>query len=216
MNSKLWGIFVVLVVLLLGVFGAIYIAPPEQSNKVATQYIHYYPEPRSVPEFTLTDKNGEPFTEASLQGHWSLVFVGYTYCPDICPTTLASLARVYPKLKALESQFPLQVVFISVDPQRDSIARLNEFISYFNQDFIAATASHETLFPLTRSMGLIYALVDSSENTNYLVDHSASVVVVNPQGKVVGRFKPNTQPGELTVSDAKQIATDMPILLKGL
>lgn len=216
MNAKLWGIFAVVVILVAGIFGAIYIAPPAQNNPVETQYIQYYPKLRDVPEFTFTDQHGQPFTQDSLRSHWSLVFVGYTYCPDICPTTLASLARVYPKLQAIPSEYPLQVVFISVDPQRDSIARLNEFIAYFNQDFIAVTADHESLFPMTRSLGLIYALVDSSENTNYLVDHSASVVVVNPQGQVVGRFKPNTQTGELAVSDAKQIATDMPILLKGL
>jgi protein SCO1/2 len=102
---------------------------------------------------------------------------------------------------------------LSVDPKRDTVERLNEYVGYFNPDFIAATGPHEQLFPLVRSMGMMYSMSESTDNPNYLVDHSASVVVINPDGNVVGRFKPKHVLGELSISDTQQIMADMPLLL---
>ena len=198
-----------------GVVGAIYIAPFGHSNKPAAQYFQAYPEPRVISPFSLTDHNGNEFTQASFENQWSLVFLGYTFCPDICPTTMAELSGIYPQLQAIESEYPVKVVFISVDPNRDTTERLAEYIGFFNSNFIAATGEHSQLFPLARNLGMMYAMTESSGNPNYLVDHSASVVVVNPKAQVIGRFKPKREPGNLSISDAQEILTDMPSIVAG-
>jgi protein SCO1/2 len=204
-----------------GIYAALVISPPGHnavqpesdalSNK--TKYMSWFPLPRKLSDFTISKHTGDTFTNTDLQGKWTLAFVGYTFCPDICPVTLAEINNVYPQLKAAEESTPLQIWFLSVDPKRDTVDRLNEYINYFNSDFVAATGPHEQLFPLVRSMGMMYSMSESTDNPNYLVDHSASIVVINPDGNVVGRFKPKHVLGELSISDTEQIMTDMPVLL---
>ncbi|MCW8108998.1 SCO family protein [Alteromonas ponticola] len=203
---------VALLALLGGVIGAIYIAPPGFDSRPETEFLSEYPTPRALATVNLTDQKGEPFTLETLKGKWSLLFLGYTFCPDICPTTLASLNRIYPELQQIQSEHPIQVVFISVDPKRDTRARLREYTHFFNDEFVAATGDHDQLFPFVRSMGLMYALSESTENPNYLVDHSASVILVNPQAQVIGRFKPVHQQGMPAITDSQQILHDMAAL----
>ena len=174
-----------------------------------------YPQPRALAEFTLTDQHGETVNRERLYGQWTLAFVGYTYCPDICPLTLAKLAGVQPDLAAQVEQ-PLKVWFISVDPKRDTVAQLNSYVSYFEQaNVIGMTAGHDQLFPFVRQLGLMYAL-SSTTAEDYLVDHSASVVLINPQGQLVAMFKPPMQPGQLPVIDAEQLLADFPLVLAKL
>jgi len=212
MNNK-WVIGIALVALLAGGFIASTLEKNTKPAHERTEYMTWYPQARALNEFTLTDHMGQKMTNASLQGNWTLAFVGYTYCPDICPVTLAEINKVYPELAKIKTETPLKVWFLSVDPKRDSTERLNEYINYFNPSFVASTGPHTELFPLVRSMGMMYATSESTDNPNYLVDHSASIVVINPQGQVVGRFKPQQVPGQLPVSDSQQILQDMPILL---
>jgi protein SCO1/2 len=195
--------------LLVGVLLAITISPP----KSEPQYINMYPQARALPAFSLLDHNGEVFELSHLQNHWTLIFVGYTFCPDICPTTLAELKGIYPQLQKIESTHPIQVVFLSVDPKRDNTARLNEYIQFFHPEFIATSGGHDQLFPLVRAMGMMYSISESTENPNYLVDHSSSVVLINPQAQVIGRFKPEFTPGKLAVSDGQKILLDLPALV---
>lgn len=213
MNQRVVAGAAAVVALVIGIWGALVIAPPSSGNGPDTEYFQAYPQPRALSAVELVDQHGDAFTEANLQGHWTLVFLGYTFCPDICPTTMAALNSVYPKLTAIPTDKPLQVLFISVDPKRDSTERLAEYVKYFNPAFIAATGEHKVLFPLARSMGMMYAIAESTDNPNYLVDHSASVVVVNPQAQVIGRFKPVLAPGKLAVSDVEQIVADMPAIM---
>jgi protein SCO1/2 len=174
-----------------------------------------YPQPRALAEFTLTDQHGETVNRERLYGQWTLAFVGYTFCPDICPLTLAKLAGVQPDLAAQVEQ-PLKVWFISVDPKRDTVEQLNNYVNYFEQaNVIGMTAGHDQLFPFVRQLGLMYAL-SSTTAEDYLVDHSASVVLINPQGQLVAMFKPPMQPGQLPVIDAEQLLADFPLVLAKL
>jgi len=216
MNRRIFVGVVALLALLMGVVGAIYLAPTDNAVGESPQYFQTYPEPRAISPFKLTDNKGNLFNQASLENQWSLVFVGYTFCPDICPTTMAELNSIYPQLQAMDSEFPIKVVFISIDPNRDTIERLNEYIGYFNPNFIAATGEHKALFPFARNLGMMYAIAESTDNPNYLVDHSASVVLINPKAQVVGRFKPRREPGKLSISDAQQILADMPLVTSTL
>lgn len=209
--SKFQAGLMAFIALVIGVIVAITIAPPGSTNK--TQHVSLYPQARALPDFQLLDHNKQPFTPANLIGHWSLIFVGYTYCPDICPTTLAELKGIYPELQKIPSDFPIQVVLLSVDPKRDTPERLNEYINFFHSDFIAVSGEHKQLFPLVRAMGMMYSMSESTDNANYLVDHSASVVVVNPKAQVIGRFKPEFVVGELPISEGQKILADMPAIM---
>lgn len=198
------------VALVVGVWLSLTIAPKAQPQHILT-----YPAPRPLADVKLLSHKGEQLSNEWFKEQWTLTFVGYTFCPDVCPTTLAELKRIYPKITAIESEFPIKVLFLSVDPKRDTQERLNEYIEFFNPAFFAATAEHSELFPLVRSMGMAYSMVDSTDKPNYLVDHSASVVLVNPEGNVVGRFKPDHQPGKLAISNGEQIVQDLPAIVAG-
>jgi len=213
MNQRIVVGLIAFLALCAGIVGALYIAPPSIEGTNQPKYFQPYPEPRVVAPFTLTTHMGQPFDVSSLEGQWSLVFVGYTFCPDICPTTMSELNSIYPELQALESVKPIRVVFVSVDPKRDSVERLAEYVSYFNEAFIAVTGEHKVLFPFVRNLGMMYAIAESTDTPNYLVDHSASVVLIDPQARVVGRFKPKREPGKLSISDPQQILADMPLII---
>ncbi|WJG09337.1 SCO family protein [Aliiglaciecola sp. LCG003] len=202
---------VAVVALAAGLYFAVNIAPPA-TDKV--KFMQQYPAARALPEFELYDKQGSTFTNQNLADKWTLVFVGYTFCPDICPTTMAELKSIYPQLQQIETEHPIQVWFLSVDPRRDTAERLNEYVDFFNPEFLATSGEHKQLFPLVRALGMMYAMSDNMDDPNYLVDHSASVTVINPQVQVVGRFKPHLEPGKLAVSDSEQILADMPIVVR--
>ena len=169
------------------------------------EHADYYPAGRDINPFAFTDQDGQPFVPASLTGHWTFLFVGYTFCPDICPTTLADLRSVYPELKKIAPNS--QVVFISADPQRDDSARLKSYTAFFHPEFKAATGPHRALFPLVRNLGLVYSIVES-ERKDYLIDHSASIVLINPEGKLVAMFRPKVAPGEVAHVDMQTMVSD--------
>ena len=196
--------------LAVGLYVAIVIAPPAVHEP---KYLQLYPQARQLPEFELFDQDGQVFDNSRLMGQWTLAFVGYTFCPDICPTTMAELQKIYPELVNIESDHPIKVWFLSVDPNRDTQPRLKEYIEFFNPAFIATSGEHKQLFPLVRAMGMMYSMSDNPDNPNYLVDHSSSITLLNPLGQVVGRFKPQFKPGELSISDSEQILADMPVVV---
>ena len=149
-----------------------------------------YPESKVVPDFSFQMANNKIFDNDNLTGHWTLFFVGYTFCPDVCPTTLADLDRVYPAL----SKAPydnIQIVFVSVDPNRDKANNLADYVNYFNPQFIGTTSTHDSLFPFVQDLGLVYSIVEAGdiEDPYYLVDHSASLVLINPKGEHQATFK---------------------------
>lgn len=174
-----------------------------------------YPQPRNLAEFTLIDQDNTTRSRADLMDKWTLAFVGYTFCPDICPLTLAKLASVQEELAANVAQ-PLQIWFISVDPQRDTPEQLKQYVDYFNQPALTGlTAGHDQLFPFVRELGLMYAMSSTTEQ-DYLVDHSASVVLINPLGQVAAIFKPEMAPGEVPLINREQLLSDFPLVLNQL
>jgi protein SCO1/2 len=144
---------------------------------------------RALPEFELTDHNGGKLTRAGLQGKWSLMFFGYTHCPDICPISLQTLADMVREIDDPDVAGALQVYFVSVDPDRDRPQVLADYVTYFNPDFIGATAPLEQLTPLTRALGIAHALRNRKEGSEqYDVDHSAAIVLINPRAEYAGLF----------------------------
>ena len=164
-----------------------------------------------VPRYLLQDPLGRAVSNEDFRGRFQLIAFGYTYCPDICPTTLAQLAAVYPELKA---QIPnLQVVMLSVDPGRDSGERLAGYVPHFHREFIAVTGPHPQLQPLVAALGLVYARHEGSTPDDYLVDHSASLVLINPAGLPHGRFAPLIAEGQLAIFDSAQLLRELPQLV---
>lgn len=164
----------------------------------------YYQQPREVKPFELTDHNGQSFAKEQLTGKWSLVFFGYTSCPDVCPTTLQNLGFIYDDLKAAAKNS--QVLLVTVDPVRDTQEKLSQYIAYFNPEFIALRAGHEVLFPFARNMGLMYSI--GGEGQDYLVDHSASLVLINPDGLITAIFKPEQEVGQVPSIDSDKLVSD--------
>ena len=131
-------------------------------------------------DFTLTDHQQKPLTRESLKNHWSLVFFGYANCPDVCPTTLSVLKNSLSRMQELDADMKLpQVIFISVDPQRDTPEFLAPYIQFFSSHFIAATGTESELLKITREMGIIYMKTGNINSDDYLVDHSASILLLN-------------------------------------
>ena len=144
---------------------------------------------RALPEFELVDHNRNPLTRSQLSGQWSLMFFGFTHCPDICPISLQTLADMTRAIDDADVSDALQVYFVSVDPERDSPEILAEYVTYFNPAFVGATAPLEQLTPLTRSLGIAHMIRNKTEgSTDYTVDHSAAIVLINPQAEYAGLF----------------------------
>jgi len=180
------------------------------------EYALHYQQARPISAFTLTDELGQPFNSEQLRDKWSLVFFGYTSCPDVCPTTLQNLNFIYEDLVTIASNS--QVLLVSVDPKRDSREKLKQYIGYFNPNFKALRAEHDVLFPFSRNLGLMYAITSKEASKsdvdlpagdeNYWVDHSASLVLINPAGKIAAIFRPEQVVGEVPSIDNEKLLSD--------
>ena len=154
------------------------------------------PFARTITDFQLTGHDGKPFTLENLKGKWSFAFFGYTHCPDICPTSLTMLAQVMKKLEKDNTLDTLpQVVFVSVDPERDTPELLAEYVPYFRPDFIGVTGGQEQLQILTRRLGIMYGKSPGDNADNYLMDHSAAILLFDPDGSFRAVFGAPHDPG---------------------
>ena len=139
----------------------------------------------------LMKDDGKAFTINDVTGHWSLLFFGYTHCPDICPVTMGVVAQAKKLAEYKKQDFP-DVIFISVDPDRDSDNILGEYVQYFDKDFIGVTGEEKLIKALTLQMSVVYMKMsapDSSGN-GYLIDHSSALLLLNPEGKLVAFMNP--------------------------
>lgn len=156
------------------------------------------PGGKALPEFSLQDDQGQPFVPASLLGKWTLMFFGYTHCPDVCPTTLGTLKNAWDELsQSAAGVEDLQVVFVSVDPERDTLEHLQEYVDYFDPAFSGVTGSPDELMTLSRSLGAIYAKTKPDDNGDYLVDHTAAIFVIDPQGRFSALLSPPHDAGKI-------------------
>jgi protein SCO1/2 len=146
----------------------------------------WFPAAREVPDFSLRDSAGRAFTRADLRGTPTLVFFGFTHCPDVCPTTLVKLAQ-------LHRQAPLpagvRVVFVSVDPQRDTPAVLGPYVHAFDPQFIGLTGEPAAVTELARRFGVAVNRVELPGG-DYTMDHSAVIFLLDADAHLVGLFTP--------------------------
>ena len=142
------------------------------------------PQTRKVPALEFTNQDGQAVSTASLKGRWHLLFFGYTFCPDICPTTLAQLRQVKSELPK-EAVDRLQVILVSVGPNRDTPTQLQQYLGYFDKDFRGLTGSLDNLQKLANAVSIPFIPADTSK-PNYTVDHSGNLAVIGPDGKQRG------------------------------
>ena len=143
---------------------------------------------RTVPAFTLSDVDGEPLTESVLEGRWSLMFFGFTNCPDVCPVTLSVMKDVVAELES-SGEEPMQVLFVTVDPVRDTAERMKEYVAFFDEDFVGVTGELADVHALTRELGIVAAFTANERNPkDYGVDHTASMLLVDPERRVRAKF----------------------------
>jgi protein SCO1/2 len=146
------------------------------------QGTYILPEPRKIAPFSLVDQRGDAFDNSSLLGHWSLLFFGYTSCPDICPVTLSVLAQVEKRLTEAGDLGQLKIYLVSVDPERDSADVLGKYVSAFSPRFTGVTGSRAELAEFGKQLNVAFMKMPGT-NGNYVVDHTGNIVVVNPKGQ---------------------------------
>jgi protein SCO1/2 len=139
---------------------------------------------RELPDFSLIDQQGRPFRSADLRGRWSMLFFGYTNCPDLCPTTLATLAAMEKRLRAAKAAVLPQVIFVSVDAKRDTPAQMAKYVPYFDPGFIGLTAPDQpSIEALAKKLG-VGVIIEPAADGKYTVDHSGAIFVIDPAGKI--------------------------------
>lgn len=146
----------------------------------------------ALPEITFIDENSEPRDLKSLEGRWNLLFFGYTYCPDICPMTLMHMNKMWKQLST-EEKAQLNIVLVSVDPERDTSSSMKQYMDYFNPAFIALTGNPDGMREFAGQLNAFYARVDRDDG-GYLMDHSANIVLISPKGEYRGYIEPPHDP----------------------
>ena len=182
-TQKTVFILVALVALILGLTVNKVLSGKNQGDPTALidSGIILMPQSRNLPDVTMTNQDGQPVAINELKGKWSLLFFGYTFCPDICPTTLAQLRQIKSELPP-EAVDKLQIVLVSIDPNRDTPKQLKQYLGYFDPQFIGLTpASTDELQTIANAVSIPYIPADTSK-PNYTVDHSGNLAVIGPDG----------------------------------
>jgi len=199
-SRKYFIVIVALLAIVTGTWMSVRVFSPPPQLQTATRL----PAPTELAEFSLLDQGGEPFTRASFKGRWSLVFFGFTQCPDVCPLTLQVLAKARQLLVSEELDELPRIVLVSVDPERDTPEIIGQYVTHFGDDTLGITGELSEVRKLTDGLG-VYFEKSAVDGDNYSVDHSAVVIVTNPDGQFHALF------GAPHV--AENFAHDLPILM---
>ena len=191
----------VLIAIVIGVLAGSYLTENnDQSQAIREAGIIILPKSRELPALQLTSTAGEQVQTQKLTKKWSLVFFGYTFCPDICPTTLAEL-RQLKRLLPEEAQENLQVLMVSVDPNRDTPEQLKLYLQYFDPEFIGLTGVLPDIQTLSNALSIPFIPGDTSK-PRYTVDHSGNLAIISPDGRQHGFIR--------APLDVKKIAEQLP------
>ncbi|MCY1423719.1 hypothetical protein D3C76_1040110 [compost metagenome] len=206
-TQKTVFILVALVALILGLTVNKVLSGKDQGDPTALidAGIILLPQSRNLPDVTLTNQDGQPVAINELKGKWSLLFFGYTFCPDVCPTTLAQLRQIKSELPP-EAVDKLQIVLVSVDPHRDTPQQLKQYLGYFDPQFVGLTPkSTDELQKVSNAVSIPFIPADTNK-PNYTVDHSGNLAVIGPDGTQRGFIR-------APLNNAKLVA-QLPVMLK--
>lgn len=190
MNKTLFSVTAIIALLAVG-FG-IYTNDQMQQARInyaqAMQTATVLPKARDIAAFSLIDNKNKIYTNQNLLGHWTMFFFGFTNCGYICPTTMAELKKMAELLEK-EDIKPPKVVLVSIDPERDTIKRLNDYVTGYNPNFIGITGSQAKIDALAQNMNILHIKVNNNNNKkNYDIDHSGAILLIDPQGKLKAVF----------------------------
>ena len=183
-------------VALAAVLAGVWLAASDRENDsramlLPDRAIRLFPDPKPLTAFALTDDKNRVFDLASLKGKWTFLFFGFTHCPDVCPTTLAVLARARENIaRNTDGAKDIQFVFISVDPHRDTADKLRQYVDYFDTNFLGVTGSDAQIGNLARQLGAVYQVAITPGMENYPVYHSAAVFLLDPRARYHAVFTP--------------------------
>lgn len=183
--------------LAIGYFASQALAPIEIKLSSGT----WLNQTKDLPNFELISHNQKPINNTTLKNQWTLLFFGYTHCPDVCPDSLNMLNSMVEQLEKTESKH-LKVIFVSVDPERDTLERLKQYVTYFNPNFIGATAEIPKILTLSKALGIVH-YINKSESS-YNVSHSGTMTLLNPQAQFNAVFSAPQNPAKLA-QDLTQI-----------
>ncbi len=170
---------------------ATYLENGSRAILLPDQAMSLFPDPKPLTAFAFTDHENRVFDLSRLKGKWSFLFFGYTHCPDICPTTLAMLARAHESIvKSTLGAKDVQFVFISVDPNRDTANKLRQYVTYFDASFLGVTGDDAQLGNLAAQLGAAYQVAITPGVENYPVYHTAAVFLVDPRARYHAVFAP--------------------------
>ncbi|WNV03411.1 SCO family protein [Candidatus Methylospira mobilis] len=194
------------VVLAIGLFAAalvgIAISKFSFSGLPALSAGTFFPTARPIADFNLKFENGAEFTRKDLTGHWTALFAGYTHCPDVCPTALAQLKAAKAKLGADAEK--LTILFLSVDPERDTPDRLADYVHYFDPSFRAATGSEQQINAFAANLFIVHMKAPNESSGGYEVGHSAELILIDPKGRHAGFLRSPFVP-ETLAADLKAV-----------
>ncbi len=196
MNKKsriLTGLSALLIAVIMMAAGAWISQQVTSSTQVATapesSTITLLSPTRALPILAMVDQDEQTFTQTAFKDHWSIVFMGFTNCGHVCPTAMAEIRMIHAGVSK-----PLQVVFVSVDPDRDSPEIIGQFVASFDESFIGITGTHDEIEKLAAALSAPY-LVDNSGG-RYIVDHSAALFLIDPTASLAGII---SQPLEIDI-----------------
>ncbi len=172
---------------------------------VVPRFLESAPEgPAIGGPFTLTDQSGRTVSDADFRGKVMLIYFGYTFCPDVCPTTLGNVAQAYDLLSPAE-QAQVVPIFVTVDPERDTVDQIAQYVAAFSPAFVGLTGSPEQIAPVLKEFR-VYARKVESKDPNYSVDHSSILYVMGKNGKYAAHFTGEAAPKEIAAGLKKQLA----------
>jgi protein SCO1/2 len=164
--------------------------------------------PREIKAFTLTGIDKKPFTKNSLQGKWTILFFGFTHCGSLCPTTMAELGTMFRLLEAKKVSPLPNITMITIDPRRDTLKKLSQYVKAFNPNFYGAHEKTEGMEGLTQELGIAYTTVSRNPSNKSIyndIEHTGALMLFNPQGKLIAFF---TSPHH-----ARSLAEDYQLLI---
>lgn len=196
------GLFAI-VAFVVGLVAARWLLAPREVPVPVTENATVFRPPRAIPVLDLLDQDGRPFTAQSLRDHWSVVFFGFTHCPDVCPTTLTVMAQMKKQLADLPATQQPRVMLFTVDPERDTPERLREYVRFFDASFGAATGTVEGVQQAAAAFAVPFAKVPLPQG-GYTMDHGAGVFFVAPDGTVLAYSSPPLR-AESLARDFRQV-----------
>lgn len=170
--------------------------PELSQEELRAQGAVVFDQPRIFSDLDLLDQHGEPFTKERLEGPWSLLFFGFTHCPDICPMTMADLARLVRDLPQ-DVAADTQVILVTLDPARDTPEQMQDYVAYFHPEFVGVTGEFLDIRRFANELNVAFSKTTLSDD-DYTVDHSGNIVIVNPKGDYHGFFRPPFEHERLT------------------